>query len=188
MDRSEIVGMLLILADQTHEQLSPQRLAYLASELEKHCDGTEKLRNALKSLLRESRRFPTIAEVEAAMGLKGATDEELANEASSRIAGAMTKYGSARFNGNYDRQREYIGELGWRVVELLGGWQNLCNSIDDNDQLPTFKAQWRGLAMSQASAARRGQANSQVGPSLPEGPAHKAIAELANVFSLEGRK
>lgn len=78
--------------------------------------------------------------------------EQDAVEASNRIIQAMTRYGWT----NPDRAREFIGELGWMIVEREGGWRDLCERTT-NDDLPILKAQWRELAKALRSRAEAGK-------------------------------
>lgn len=179
MQRSEIGMLLLVLAEQTHEKLSPERTAYMISELEQYTGP--KLNTALRQLIREARRFPTIAEIETAMGVSEVSDQARAAEAAARIEGAIVKYGSTRLGGNYDRQRAFMGELAWAVCDRLGGYQHLCDTLT-NDDMNTAKAQWRNLAAALCESAKRGTLD--MAPGLPEGPAQKAIAQLADQYDV----
>ncbi len=172
--RTEVLQMLVILGEQTKEQLSQERLAYMVAELLPH--GAEKVAHALRGMLRTARRFPTVAEVEESLGISEASDESRAAEAASRIEGAMVKFGSMGAMDKFKRQREWMGVLAWAVVDRCGGWQHLCDSTE-NDDLPTLKAQWRNLALALCGSAKRGTLDQ--GPSLPEGQTHPAIEALA---------
>ncbi len=175
MQRSDVVGLLLILAEQTKESLSPERVEYIATELSA-LPGNQ-LHTALRKLIREARRFPTIAEIEEAMGIKGISDASRAAEAAARIEGAIVKFGSAGGHEKFKRQQEYMGELAWLVVERSGGYQHLCDTVD-NDNLSTMKAQWRGVATALCDSSRAGSLD--LAPVLPEGPVSNLIAKLAD--------
>lgn len=59
---------------------------------------------------------------------------------SGRIVEAISKIGPYR-----ERQaREFIGEPGWRIVTMQGGWSSLCQI--ESDELGVRTAQWRQLA------------------------------------------
>lgn len=105
-------------------------------------------------------RFPLPAVIRAKL-TPSVSDEDVAAEAAARITGAVRMYG----NTNADRARKYIGELGWRVVQLDGGWQNVCETLTQ-DNLGTFRAQWRNLALTTARQAKLGTLK-EVGPALP---------------------
>jgi hypothetical protein len=38
-----------------------------------------------------------------------------------------------------------LGSVGWQIVQMEGGWEQICQSLTD-DNLNTSKAQWRNLA------------------------------------------
>lgn len=82
-------------------------------------------------------------------------------EATNRILEAMAKFGYS----NFEKAKEYIGALGWRVVEREGGWQRICESTT-NKEIPILKAQWRELAMSTIRRARSGA--DQQPPAIPQ--------------------
>lgn len=119
---------------------------------------------AIKAVRRDPKttRFPLPALIRDKIAPQP-TEENDAAEAAARIAGAVRRYGWT----NSDRAREYIGELGWRVVQLDGGWQNVCETLTE-DNLGTYRAQWRGLALSVVRRVKAGQGEAP--PALPEGP------------------
>ncbi len=176
MERSlDIAKALVILAEQTKENLSQERLAYMTAELMQH--GADSVLIGIRKLMREARRFPTIAEIEEAMGIKGISDASRAAEAAARIEGAIVKFGSAGGHEKFKRQQEYMGELAWLVVERSGGYQHLCDTVD-NDNLSTMKAQWRGVATALCDSSRAGSLD--LAPVLPEGQVSSLIAKLAD--------
>lgn len=96
--------------------------------------------------------------------------ESVAREIAARIGGAITKFGWA----SSDRAREYIGEIGWRIVETRGGWTNLCQNHGVTIDPTAFEAQVReqakaavkygdqalGQAIGIAGGGRRGEIQS----------------------------
>jgi hypothetical protein len=72
-------------------------------------------------------------------------------EAASRIWAALSRFGAH----DWERAREYIGELGWSVVQMNGGWSSLCASTLLENQT-THLAQWRDLGASLARKTRAG--------------------------------
>lgn len=105
------------------------------------------------------RKMPLPAEVRGLIETP-LSDEDQAREAAARIVQAMSKYGYT----NPDRAREFIGSVGWLIVEREGGWTSLCQRTTD-DQLPVLKAQWRELARGLITRARLGQLETP--PALP---------------------
>lgn len=94
-------------------------------------------------------------------------------EAASRIVEAVGTFGWP----NQTAARDYIGELGWRVVERIGGWQYICENLGTELNLGTFTAQARDLAnatLERVAAGRDGTA-----PQLQQG----APKELTSLLS-----
>lgn len=71
-------------------------------------------------------------------------DIDEAREAASKICAAVTKYGYVGAKS----AREYIGDLGWRVVDRHGGWVAVCENMTSHN-LPILQAQFRELALTQ---------------------------------------
>lgn len=93
-------------------------------------------------------RFPLPAKLRAIIQLP---DDQKARDGVSRILSAISRIGPYRTK---DAQ-EYIGELGWAVVKLQGGWEETCTSLT-NDNRGTLMAQWRELAVSLLNKKRLG--------------------------------
>lgn len=119
------------------------------------------IQRALLALRRDPKttRFPLPATIRDRIA-PAPTEENDAAEAAARIAGAARRFGYT----NPERAREFIGELGWRVVQLDGGWQNVCETLTE-DNLGTFRAQWRQLALATQRRAKSGQLGQA--PALP---------------------
>jgi hypothetical protein len=79
------------------------------------------------------------------------TDENQAMEAVARIISAVSRFGW----NNSSQAREFIGELGWRLVTLDGGWMTVCESMN-HENIGVYRAQWKNLALSQIQRARAG--------------------------------
>lgn len=63
---------------------------------------------------------------------------EQAQEIAQRCFGAIRKFGYTK----PDKAKEYIGELGWRLIERRGGWQSHCTETRESD-IPILTAQFR---------------------------------------------
>lgn len=87
-------------------------------------------------------------------------DDEDAIDATTRIFGAVPKYGYTRA----DKARQVIGELGWECVDRNGGWQLLCETLT-LDNMGTLKAQYRETCKAIISRRKRGV--DDVPPTLP---------------------
>ncbi len=87
-----------------------------------------------------NRQMPLPAEIRGLIRPEISADDE-AKEAAARIFAAVPKFGWC----NQQQAREYIGELGWRVVDMQGGWVYLCETLKPS-MVPTLQAQCRELA------------------------------------------
>jgi len=85
-----------------------------------------------------------------------------ANEVASRIRKGISDFGWC----NGEKAREYIGELGWKVVIRSGGWQYLCENHGLELNPLTYQAQARDLVESTIEMAGIGFVDEPIG--LPE--------------------
>lgn len=148
------------LASMCGFTLSPEVIALYDRNLSKL--GYENLSHALDVVItnRKSRDpFPSIREIREIIS-PDADPEVEAIEAAGRIVQAVSRIGPYQC----DKAREFIGELGWRVVEREGGWVNVCNVLTD-ENLGMLKAQWRQMAKSQYMRAKSGFESA---PQLPQ--------------------
>ncbi len=109
----------------------------------------------------KQRRAPMPAEIRELCTPQISPDAQ-AREAAARIPDAIKRHG---YNWP-DRAREYIGELGWSVVQRFGGWEHVCQyhgTPEMNAQ--TFYAQARDLARSHIELAATGTLGQA--PALP---------------------
>lgn len=119
---------------------------------------------AMRRLRREpGRRFcPLPSDVRRLVAPDNLSDATIAADIAARIGGAMSRYGYT----NPNRAERYIGEVGWRVVQTLGGWRHLCNTIT-TDEMRTFHAQCRDLARAQLEMDRMRPVAVLPTPALP---------------------
>lgn len=120
----------------------------------------------------KNRRFPLPADIRDLLQPE-TNPEDDAREAATRIITAVRTYG----HSNADMAREFIGELGWEVVRLSGGWFNLCASMP-NSESRIYLAQFRDLAQSIHHKTKNGSYGTP--PALPE--------RQRGVLSFEDRK
>jgi hypothetical protein len=163
-----IKKVLIGLGEFYNEHLSDARLAMYAAILS-DCDACGVEESAM-TLMRDptQTRMPVAAVIrDRAMGFSNPDHEAI--EAASRIPEAMKRFGYP----DSTAAREFIGELGWRVVEREGGWEKLCHRVT-TDQLPTLKAQWREMAKAVSGRSRNG---SEDAPRIP-GVSDKSLRVL----------
>jgi len=127
--------------------------------------------DALKIAIKTLESFPTIAKMNELLGKKEISNEAKAKDSSDRIIGAIEKYG---YN-NWPRAKDYIGDIGWQVVENNGGWENMCEVT--YDQIPIVKAQLRDSCKALLEKAKFGDIHKP--PSLPESNNQKQIVSDA---------
>lgn len=168
--------LLALLAEQAGEQVSETRIDFMRRRLAEL--GAENVCIALEQMLESARRFPTIAEVKAAMGIRELSNEEKGREVGERIWAALCRWGSQM--SRWPEIAAYIGPIGEEVVKMQGGWIAICDTAT-NDQAAAFKAQWRGLA---SVLAAKGPSNVDEVPDFTALPS--AVVELVDHFSLTG--
>lgn len=105
--------------------------------------GYEALCIALDEIIstRSSRDpFPSVREIRERLDPKADPETE-ANLIASQIVGAITRIGPY----NSAAARAAIGDVGWEIVRMEGGWEHICQSLT-YDNLVAMKAQWRNTA------------------------------------------
>jgi len=145
-------------------------------ELELAPLGYERAAKAIEEIVRTRKgtdRFPSIADIRNLIVPEPGPEVE-AIEAANRIVEALSRFGGCNADVNEPRAREFVGELGWLVVQRHGGWVNLVESGIAADQIPTLKAQWRELAKALWARAKAGRIHQP--PTLPR-PATGQINE-----------
>jgi hypothetical protein len=139
--KKQIVEILEHLAIYYRETLSPIQLAMYAEDLSSLTP--DQLVKAVKLYRQnpENRFFPIPA---ALIAIINPVNSELddGRDVASKVIGAISKFGSHRALD----AKNYIGEIGWECVKRMGGWQNLCSELSD-DNKGIFNAQIRDLAM-----------------------------------------
>lgn len=106
--------------------------------------GLERVNEALQKVFEErSSRdpFPSVKEIKAVLN-ESLSPEDQAPQIAGSILKAISQVGSyqqARF-------RELVGEVGWRVIEMSGGLETVCQ-IQDRE-IGMHRAQWTRLAES----------------------------------------
>jgi hypothetical protein len=169
--------VLASLAEVCGEQLTPSRTkAYLFAMKDL---SLEELKGAVWKLMNDSSltRFPMPGKI-IEMARPTNTLEDAAKESAARIVHAVAKFG----HPNRSQARDYIGALGWNVVEMQGGWGHLCESMRDS-RIPMLQAQFRELAKTVHQKARLGTLD--VAPSLPE-PTDKNTKQITSLLKIKG--
>lgn len=116
-------------------------------------------------------------------------DDADAKEAAGRIIAAVPKFGW----NNELLAKTSIGPLGWKVVELQGGWRAVCEVMNDRN-ITSLQAQYRDLAKAEIKRARLGHIDNAPGLPSPDrsalesGRGLEVVQQLSKVKSLEEPK
>jgi hypothetical protein len=113
--------------------------------------GFDKGIGALKTWAYTNRRFPApadLVEIIQPAAIAEVTDEDEATVAASRCIKAVSKFGHQITKEGLIRVKDWIGELGWAILEANGGFNRLCEGLKEND-VPAVRAQFRreGIAI-----------------------------------------
>lgn len=90
------------------------------------------------------RQMPMPSDVRNKIAPEDCSDRALATEASARILTAVSRFG----HNNLELAREFIGQLGWSVVKMQGGWNEICRCLGEEVPASVAQAQWIKLAES----------------------------------------
>lgn len=131
--------LLRALATATKTEMTSFLIDFYRDELEQF--GFDKVNPILRSFLVDSHRMPSVKAIKEKMGFRQLDDEELARDAVARIRSAVAKYGS----WNAKEAQAYIGPIGSHIVQMLGGWENVC-SIATQKELDFILTQAREYA------------------------------------------
>lgn len=181
MDRKHFLTKLVLLAEMCSKTLSADLIAVYDQNLAGL--GYAKLCAALDELMlsrRDRDGFPAIRTIRET-AQPAVSPEHEAIEASNRIVEAISKIGYARET----EAEEFIGPLGWMIVQREGGWVSLCERVQ-MDELPTLKAQWRELAKALQGRALAGRLYDPPALPLPQSMQDeiKRLADKTGIRSL----
>lgn len=87
------------------------------------------------------------------------SNEAKANQIARMIPEAISKFGWS----NPSEAKEYIGEIGWHIVQSKGGWLDVCNYHGSEWDVGTFHAQARDSAKSILEASALGLHSQAIG-------------------------
>ena len=139
------------------------------------------LMTALSQCLK-GRSFPCIADLKAALGDVNLDEDAKARDAVKRIDSAIRKFGYM----GWDEAKPYIGTLGEHLVQVSGGWDQLC-SVESEHEHSIRMAQLREYAKVAIIKAEAGHLN--VAPELinkekPNGQYLELVKDLSDVLSI----
>lgn len=100
------------------------------------------LQQAFDEAVASQDHWPTPRELLTYLGETEVSNDDKARQVSAMILTGIRKFGYRRPN----EAKQYLGPIGWKVVEMQGGWERICETEEKN--VPTLQAQWRDLAKS----------------------------------------
>lgn len=112
--------------------------------------GVPEVCEALERMLETGRKFPTVAEVKAEMGIAEPTAKDVGLRLADTIFNAIAKYGEIP-PGNLKTAAAVENALGpavWSVVTRQGGWNAVVQRAGENQGV--YRAQLRDLGESYA--------------------------------------
>lgn len=131
------------------------------------------IKEAFLKAASELTEFPAPATLKRMCQGTNKTDDQIGQEISSLIEGAILKFGYT----NPILAKHFIGEMGWKVVNQCGGWQSICDV--KTDELPSARKRWREFASIVAKNHFTNPAeNLHIG--LPK-KSNPALAEVVNI-------
>lgn len=180
---NEVKIAILVLAEYYQKQLTENQVLMYAEDLS--ILSPEELSSSILSYRKnpKNKDFPIPARL-IDIARPQENENDVGNETSSRIFGAIAGCGSYNPAG----AKEIIGELGWEIVERMGGWHTLCME-SNHDTAGTLRAQMRDFAQSIYRRHKAGFGNRPVGLPSPDSEKVKQItsqiAELMNASQLD---
>jgi len=106
--------------------------------------GFDKALEALMQIARSKgfHKIPTVAEIREGAGVIEPEKRDESDAMAGRIIESISRFGGYQAV----KAKEFLGDLAWTAIERVGGWNALC--LTELDQLPTLRAQLRGMCQS----------------------------------------
>jgi len=115
----------------------------------------------LNSWLLNGNHFPLPAHIrQKILPVKNESDD--ISESVNRSLTTVTKFGYC----NSDQAKNYIGELGWQIIEGMGGWVHLCETLGSETPEGVMRKQMLDYGETVWKRVKRGEHN--IPPALPE--------------------
>lgn len=160
--RAQIAGMLVKLAEYYGRTLTQNQVTMYVEDLVGQDIG--QIHAAIFAYRKDPRNktFPLPSQLEQIIHAPlQVSDDAHAVEAAARIMGAVRSIGPYAPK----HAERAIGELGWYVVERMGGWFGVCEMLT-NDNTTSLQAQFREIAKSALQRGKHGTLH--VAPKLCE--------------------
>lgn len=176
MNPSEIRELKIIISQLSHYYQRPLSDIVVNMYAEDLQDlAFEEVKSAYENYRRDPKNkfMPLPAQIREVLAPTVSPDAQ-AREAAARIPEAIRRFGW----NQPDESRQFIGELGWRVVERFGGWIYICENLGVELNPLTFQAQTRDLARAQLEYSAAGRLDER--PALLQEPAAN-VAKLVDL-------
>lgn len=120
----QVEAVLSVLASLYDKELTKDAIKLYVSILNQV--SYPEIKKAVQLWVADSsnKRFPLPAEL---LSMVRNTDEEIAQETAAKVKVAVNKYGAC-YPEMLARAKNYIGEIGWQLVEEEGGWHHLTTA------------------------------------------------------------
>lgn len=164
--KSEIAKRLYALAKMCSFEFTEYLLELYLQQFE-DLDG-QLVCKAIENLIvnrKATDKFPSIADIRGLV-VPVAQPKQEAVMAANLIIQAVGKFGYM----NYEEAKDFVGSLGWRVVEMHGGWSALCSMLN-HENTTFYKAQFKELAETLLAKEKAGTLNQA--PQLGQGESEK---------------
>jgi hypothetical protein len=150
IQRSDIRHAMLGLSKIYKEELTKELIEIWETVLDELTE-TE-IKSAVRQYILNPKNvfFPKPGQIYGLVRIEN-TDEE-AIFIANQIVGAISRIGPYRS----EDAKTYLGEIGWAVVCLRGGWQEVCN-VESNDQIGILTAQLRDATKGIIGRKKRGE-------------------------------
>ena len=143
--------------------LSPERLDVLYSYLRDKLTDEQFMISVDKIVCQNDDLFQSksiIGLILTNAGVGGKSDDEEAKEAVERIIKAISKYGWMQM----EKAKEFIGALGWKCVDMEGGWERVCSTFTTENE-SFLKKQYIDYCITVISRGKQGRLNEA--PTIP---------------------
>lgn len=122
--QTDVIKALMVMATIYEKALTEEAADMLVNDLAEY--EPARILRALKICRIELNRFPTLAEIVKRTSTQ--SDSGQAHDIVGNIFKAISWHG---YN-NPQAARSMIGEVGWKAVQFMGGWQYLCDTPSDD--------------------------------------------------------
>ena len=156
------MGELLLATKYVLTEWAPSKIDMVISKIwidQLKDFSDDEIRHAFNTAIGSLKKWPTIVEIKRLCEGTNISDEEIGQEVAARIQGAISSCGW----NNFKAAEEFIGPIGWAVVQQSGGWARICEQESDN--IMSDRKAWRDSAVIVVKKSR--MPNGDLPPSLP---------------------